>query len=415
MANIASGHPGMTGTLKVRYLSPTPLHRRWSSGRTERVEGRRIVSQGRADRRRRGHRRGRGTVRDASTPASPRSTSDAMSRERVTADQNDPMSSIGLVLGAGGLTGQAFHAGVLAGIAEASGWDPATADLVVGTSAGAGMGLYLRLGITPADMLARLEETPLTPAGQAVVDSFGEPGDWTQPTVAREWRPPNPQLLGKLLRTPWKVRPEALLGVAIPTGRMDTELWTSAIREGAGTIWPTAPLWISAVRMDDAHRVVFGREGAPHTDVADRGGRELHDPRLFRAGDHPRPSLRRRRRALAHERRRRAQRGARPRDRVVADVALEQREPAQAVARVARALPRPARHRDPQAAPRRACAVARVPAERGRPASVMGNQAMDDDRMVAVARQARETTLRRLTERPLDIGREAAASSSGAP
>jgi acyl-coenzyme A thioesterase PaaI-like protein len=48
MANIASGHPGMTGTLKVRYLRPTPLHRRVDlEGWTERVEGRRIVAKGR--------------------------------------------------------------------------------------------------------------------------------------------------------------------------------------------------------------------------------------------------------------------------------------------------------------------------------------------------------------------------------
>jgi len=47
MANIASGHPGMTGTLKIRYLRPTPLHRRVDlEGWTERVEGRRIVSKG---------------------------------------------------------------------------------------------------------------------------------------------------------------------------------------------------------------------------------------------------------------------------------------------------------------------------------------------------------------------------------
>ncbi len=48
MANIASGHPGMTGTLKVRYLRPTPLHRRVDlEGWTERVEGRRIKALGR--------------------------------------------------------------------------------------------------------------------------------------------------------------------------------------------------------------------------------------------------------------------------------------------------------------------------------------------------------------------------------
>jgi acyl-coenzyme A thioesterase PaaI-like protein len=47
MANIASGHPGMTGRLTVRYLKPTPVHRPVElRGRTERVEGRRIVSTG---------------------------------------------------------------------------------------------------------------------------------------------------------------------------------------------------------------------------------------------------------------------------------------------------------------------------------------------------------------------------------
>jgi acyl-coenzyme A thioesterase PaaI-like protein len=47
MANIASGHPGMTGTLKIRYLRPTPLHQRVDLvGWTERVEGRRIVAKG---------------------------------------------------------------------------------------------------------------------------------------------------------------------------------------------------------------------------------------------------------------------------------------------------------------------------------------------------------------------------------
>jgi acyl-coenzyme A thioesterase PaaI-like protein len=48
MTNIASGHPGMTGTLKVRYLRPTPLHRPVElEGWTDRVEGRRIVAKGR--------------------------------------------------------------------------------------------------------------------------------------------------------------------------------------------------------------------------------------------------------------------------------------------------------------------------------------------------------------------------------
>jgi NTE family protein len=63
---------------------------------------------------------------------------------------------IGLVLGAGGLTGQAFHAGVLEGLLDATGWDARDASLIVGTSAGAGVGAYLRLGRDARDLAARL-------------------------------------------------------------------------------------------------------------------------------------------------------------------------------------------------------------------------------------------------------------------
>lgn len=47
MTNIATGHPGMTGRLTVRYLKPTPLHRPARlRGFTERVDGRRVVARG---------------------------------------------------------------------------------------------------------------------------------------------------------------------------------------------------------------------------------------------------------------------------------------------------------------------------------------------------------------------------------
>ena len=47
MANVASENPGMTGSLRIRYRRPTPLHaeiefRAW----TERVDGRRITARG---------------------------------------------------------------------------------------------------------------------------------------------------------------------------------------------------------------------------------------------------------------------------------------------------------------------------------------------------------------------------------
>ncbi len=47
MANIASGHPGMTGRLSIRYRRPTPLHRPvLFEGWTDQVDGRRVVTRG---------------------------------------------------------------------------------------------------------------------------------------------------------------------------------------------------------------------------------------------------------------------------------------------------------------------------------------------------------------------------------
>ncbi len=47
-AQSMTGHPGMTGTLAIRYRKPTPLHRELTlEGRVVRVEGRKIMTEGR--------------------------------------------------------------------------------------------------------------------------------------------------------------------------------------------------------------------------------------------------------------------------------------------------------------------------------------------------------------------------------
>ena len=47
MACIFSGNPGMTGTLEIRYRSPTPVRTElYFEGRLDRVEGRRIYTSG---------------------------------------------------------------------------------------------------------------------------------------------------------------------------------------------------------------------------------------------------------------------------------------------------------------------------------------------------------------------------------
>lgn len=180
-----------------------------------------------------------------------------------------PLKRIGLVLGAGGLTGQAFHAGVLAALAEATGWDPRGASVIVGTSAGAGVAAYLRLGLSGPDLAAMLSAEPLTDEGAELIGRLGPSGDWTTPVGPRTWpRAPHPRLVARAITRPLQIRPAAVLGVTFPNGRVPTETWAGSLRALTGTTWPEDPLWICTVRQDDARRIVLGRAAAPVTDLA---------------------------------------------------------------------------------------------------------------------------------------------------
>src|SRR3954454_18385507 len=61
---------------------------------------------------------------------------------------------VGLVLGAGGVLGGAWLTGGLAAIADETGWDPGSADYIVGTSAGSVMGALIASGVPPWFMVA---------------------------------------------------------------------------------------------------------------------------------------------------------------------------------------------------------------------------------------------------------------------
>src|SRR3981081_3866111 len=85
----------------------------------------------------------------------------------------DPPMRVGLVLGAGGVMGGAWITGGLNALARETGWDPATADYIVGTSAGGMMGALLACGVPPWFMVAHS-------AGETfdgLVDESGERAD----------------------------------------------------------------------------------------------------------------------------------------------------------------------------------------------------------------------------------------------
>jgi NTE family protein len=64
------------------------------------------------------------------------------------------MARFGLLLGGGGSVGIAWENGVLAGLVDAIGFEPAESTVIVGTSAGSAVGADMALGKDPHDALA---------------------------------------------------------------------------------------------------------------------------------------------------------------------------------------------------------------------------------------------------------------------
>jgi NTE family protein len=182
------------------------------------------------------------------------------------------MARVGLVLGGGGLVGQAYHSGVLAALELDLGWDPRSADVIVGSSAGALTGAALRLGVPASDLAARVFDAPLTGDGAVVIQALTGDGVALPPfrrrDVLRPWRLPSRALCGRAVRRPWAFRPMTAASTLVPTGRVELAGYLRLVDDLAGGVWPEG-LWICVVRRDDARRVVIGRPGGPTATLSD--------------------------------------------------------------------------------------------------------------------------------------------------
>ncbi|MGY1717564.1 patatin-like phospholipase family protein [Blastococcus sp. SYSU DS0552] len=178
------------------------------------------------------------------------------------------MARVGLVLGGGGVVGQAYHSGVLAVLQHDVGFDARTADVIVGTSAGSITGALLRLGVAAEDLAAWTVKAPLS-GDDAVLRQVAEA---SVPELApfRPWelvrgplRLPGRHMVQRALTRPLQFRPMAAGMALLAPGRRDVVEQLAALRELAGPGWPDRDLWVCAVRRRDGRRVVFGRPGAP--------------------------------------------------------------------------------------------------------------------------------------------------------
>ena len=178
------------------------------------------------------------------------------------------MGGVGLVLGAGGVVGQAYHAGVLAMLEHDYGWDPRSADVIVGTSAGAITGSLLRVGVPAAELAAWAVRAPLSTEGQVLHELVGTEIPEFEPLRPLRMlrRPPDPPGWGVVrhaITRPGHFRP-LVAGIArLAPGPHDIAEQLGMLRKVEGKEWPERELWVCTVRRDDGRRVVFGRPGSP--------------------------------------------------------------------------------------------------------------------------------------------------------
>jgi len=194
-----------------------------------------------------------------------------------------PNQRVGLVLGAGGPVGHAFHAGVLAALADA-GWDARDAAVIVGTSIGAVTGSLLRAGVAPADLYARASGGEMSPEGDA-----RSGGDAAFALMACEVErgpvtigpPASPRLFAHLLRHPSHTRAGLLLAALTPSGTRPTAPIAQAINNNLGGSWPDRPFWTCAVGLDDGKRVILGPDDGPVVDVGTAVAASITVPAVF--------------------------------------------------------------------------------------------------------------------------------------
>ena len=176
-----------------------------------------------------------------------------------------------MVLGAGGVTGGAFHAGVLAALQDSLGWDARSADLVIGTSAGSMTGAALRAGLAPRDLLARATGRSLSAEGARLVRSMPPPPMHfplrreVRPAAGRRG-PAAANALGRMALSRASIG--AMAAALLPRGTVPIADLAAGFDPLFRDTWPAQPFWACAVRLTDGRRVVFGKHGEPNSPVA---------------------------------------------------------------------------------------------------------------------------------------------------
>lgn len=182
------------------------------------------------------------------------------------------MSSVGLVLGGGGVTGASFEMAALMAVELATGWSANESEVVVGTSAGAFVAALVRHDRLDLDGLVRRGESRADVAARVSNHLFrGRPGvnlaTWFRHGLAPGLRKPG---LTMLLASP---APWVADGLAA---------WVREAVGDAADSWPSKPTVVTAFDVRARRRVAFGTEPAPDAPLAEAVAASSSIPLVFR-------------------------------------------------------------------------------------------------------------------------------------
>ena len=185
-----------------------------------------------------------------------------------------------LVLGGGGILGEAWMTAVLAGLEDATGFDPRGCDAFVGTSAGSIVSAILVAGVEPRERLGSLPEPPPVagaelsgppgPLAKALAAGVAAAGTVAAPLAALGLGAIEPG--GAVLR-------RAALRRVRPGTRSLERLGRELEEAGASF---DGRLTVAAVEVESGRRVMFGAPGSPAASLAAAVEASCAIPGVFR-------------------------------------------------------------------------------------------------------------------------------------
>ena len=186
-------------------------------------------------------------------------------------DSSVPRARRGIVLGGGGVLGGTWSVGALLALEEEFGFAAGSADILVGTSAGAVLAAMLGAGVTPEQLRQRYNDEvvqggPL--AGLSWNPDAAIGGH--RPGLPKALAPGSIRLIGESLRRPARVQGTALVAALMPEGAK-TMAGVGRLIDAVSPMdgWSRhEACWIVAMDYGTGRRTVFGRPGSVRAPLA---------------------------------------------------------------------------------------------------------------------------------------------------